>query len=505
MPAAAATPRVPARLHIGWLAAGVAAGFALSAAWWLSRPEALAPAADPASILPVLPALQSPAGADSVPAAAPATVTGTATAAATAIPTATAGLGAGADRGAAAQLASAAAAALKPLGAVVEVVIRRDDTLDGIFRRLQLSIEDLAAVRNLPGIRQSLDFMRPGDVVTLSHLNGELLLLQRRVSDTATLSVARVAERGFAAKIIPNALEIRSAALHGRISSSLFRTVNDLGAGDQVALQLAEVFRYDIDFAQDLQPGDSFTIVLEKVWRDGHFLRDGEILAAEFVNNGRSYHALRYRLPDGRHEYYTPDGRALRKAFLLAPLQFSRVSSGFGLRWHPVLNRMRAHRGIDYAAPVGTPIRAAGDGRIGFRGVQGGYGNVVVLDHPGSIETVYGHLSRFAQGLFVGKRVKQGDAIGLVGMTGLATGPHLHYEYRVNGEHRNPSSIKTQPAEPISPALRADFDASARVLLAALDAATHTAEAAAPHTAGIAAPGTAEAGTSGAAEVAAAH
>ena len=185
-----------------------------------------------------------------------------------------------------------------------------------------------------------------------------------------------------------------------------------------------------------------------------------------------------------RDRYYTPDGKALRKAFLLAPLQFSRISSGFGLRWHPVLNRMRAHRGIDYAAPVGTPIRAAGDGRIEFRGVQGGYGNVVVLRHAGGIETVYGHMSRFAQGLFVGKRLKQGDALGFVGMTGLATGPHLHYEYRVDGVHRNPNSIKMLPAEPISPALRPDFDATARVLLAQLDAATHTAEVAAPRAAG---------------------
>ncbi len=476
---AAAGPAAPtARLHLGWLLAGVWAGLAVSALFWLARPDGLEPV-NPAALAPAPPASAS------------ANDVGAADTAATAAADAAAPHAAGS--GAAAQLATAAAAALRPLGAVVDVVIRRDDTLDGIFRRLQLSIEDLATVRNLPGIRQSLDFMRPGDVVTLSHLNGELLSLQRRVSDTATLSVERVAERGFAARIIPNALEVRRAPLHARISSSLFKTVNDLGASDQVALQLAEVFRYDIDFAQDLQPGDSFTIVLEKVWRDGRFLRDGDILAAQFVNNGRSYHALRYTLPDGRHEYYTPDGKALRKAFLLAPLQFSRISSGFGLRWHPVLDRMRAHRGIDYAAPVGTPIRAAGDGRVAFRGVQGGYGNLVVLRHTGGIETVYGHMSRFAPGLFVGKRVRQGDAIGFVGMTGLATGPHLHYEYRVNGVHRNPNSIRTLPAEPISASLRPDFEASARVLLAELDAATHTAQlgppgaADAPRSAAIAA------------------
>jgi murein DD-endopeptidase MepM/ murein hydrolase activator NlpD len=376
-------------------------------------------------------------------------------------------------------LATVATEALKPLASAVDVVVRRNDTLDAIFRRLQLSIEDLAAIRNLPGIRQSLDFLKPGDVIKLASLNGELTSFQRRVSDTATLNVTRATNGGFKANVIENPVEMHITPLHGRITSSLFKTVNDLGASDQVALQLAEVFRYDIDFAQELQPGDTFTIVLEKVWRDGAFLRDGEILAAEFVNAGRTYRALRYTLPDGTREYYTPDGKSLRKAFLLAPLQFSRISSGFGLRWHPILNHMRAHRGIDYAAPSGTPIRAAGDGRVAFRGVQGGYGNVVMLAHAGGVETVYGHMSHFAPGLSVGKRVKQGELIGFVGMTGLATGPHLHYEYRVGGVHRNPASIKTLPAVPIPATLRADFDAKAQVLLASLDAATQHAEVAA--------------------------
>jgi murein DD-endopeptidase MepM/ murein hydrolase activator NlpD len=381
--------------------------------------------------------------------------------------------------GAAGEFVAAASAAIQPLESAVEVMVRRNDTLDSIFRRLQLSIQDLAAVRSLPGIRQSLDFMKPGDVVKLTSLNGELTSLTRRISDTDTLTVRRDPGGEFAANIVKNSLELRVAPLHGQITSSLFKTVNDLGASDQVALQLAEVFRYDIDFAQELQPGDSFTMVLEKVWRDGQFLRDGEIVAAEFVNNGHVYRAVRYILPDGRREYYTPQGKSIRKAFLLAPVQFSRISSGFGMRWHPVLDRMRAHRGIDYAAPVGTPVRAAGAGRVAFRGTQGGYGNVVMVSHPGGVETVYGHLSHFAPSLFVGKRVQQGELVGYVGMTGLATGPHLHYEYRVGGVHRNPASIKTLPAEPIAPALRADFDAKTAALLASLDAAARSAELAA--------------------------
>ncbi len=437
--------------HWGLLVVGTVAGLGLAGLVSLAtRP------ADPVTLMPLAP----PGG---LPAASVDTPAGT-TALAPAAFTGTTG-----------ELAAAAAAAQKPLDSVVEVVVRRDDTLDAIFRRLSLSVQDLAAVRSLAGVRQSLDLLKPGDVIKLSHLNGALTALERRVSETATLNVQRDAAGEFAARFVENALEVRTAPLHGRITSSLFKTVNDLGASDLVALELAEVFRYDIDFAQELQPGDSFTIVLEQVWRDGQFLRDGEILAAEFLNNGRSYRAVRYALPDGRHEYYTPDGKSLRKAFLRAPLQFSRISSGFGLRWHPVLERMRAHQGIDYAAPVGTPVQAAGDGRVRFRGVQGGYGNAVMLAHAGGIETVYGHLSRFAPGLYVGKRVKQGDIVGYVGMTGLATGPHLHYEYRVGGVHRNPASIKTLPAEPITATLRADFDAKARVLLAALDAAAHTA------------------------------
>ncbi|MBS0376537.1 MAG: peptidoglycan DD-metalloendopeptidase family protein [Proteobacteria bacterium] len=368
-------------------------------------------------------------------------------------------------------LAAAVTAAVRPLEKAADVIVRRNDTLDSIFRRLELSIEDLATIRSLPGVRQSLDFLKPGDVVKLTSLDGELTSLTRRISETDTLTVRRAADGDFAADIVKNALELRSAPLSGRISSSLFKTVNDLGASDLVALQLAEVFRYDIDFAQELQPGDSFTMVLEKVYRDGAYLRDGEILAAEFVNNGRIYRAVRYTLPDGRREYYTPEGKSLRKAFLLAPVQFSRISSGFGLRFHPVLNRMRAHKGIDYAAPSGTPVRAAGAGRIAFRGTQGGYGNVVMVTHPGGVETVYGHLSHFAPSLFVGKKVQQGELVGYVGMTGLATGPHLHYEYRVGGVHRNPASIKTLPAEPISAALRPDFEQKSRALLAGLDAA----------------------------------
>lgn len=353
----------------------------------------------------------------------------------------------------------------------VAVTVRPNDTLDGIFRRLKLPMDDLAGLRALPGIRQSLDYLHPGDVIKLNLLNGSLASLERRMNDRQTLSVARQPDGDLAAKIVENALDIRPMPMHAEITSSLFRTVNESGGSDAVAAQLAEIFRYDIDFAQELQAGDTFTLVVEKVYRDGHYLHDGDILAAEFVNNGKTYRALRFTTADGHSDYYTPEGKSLKKAFLLAPVEFSRISSGFGLRWHPILNRMGTHKGIDYAAPSGTPVRAAGDGTVEFRGVQRGYGNVVILGHSGGVQTLYGHMSRFGAGMAVGRHVQQGELIGYVGMTGLATGPHLHYEYRVHGEHRNPAGIKTIPTEPLSGAAKAAFAARAKVLLAELDGA----------------------------------
>lgn len=370
---------------------------------------------------------------------------------------------------ASAQLANAAGQALKPLGSAVQVIVGRNDTLDGIFRRVKLSVTDLAEVRDLPGIRASLDRLRPGDVITLRHVNGELLSLSRRVSETEMLSIGRTDPNAdFRAEVVETPLEVRQGALRGRIQSSLFEAVDAAGASDALAVQLAELFRYDVDFAQELQRGDEFTLIAERLYRDGKFLRYGDIIAAEFTNAGRTYRAVRYQAPGGTTEYYTPEGRSLRKAFLRSPLPFSRISSGFGMRWHPVLNRMRAHKGIDYAAPTGTPVRAAGNGRVSFRGVKGGYGNVVILRHGNGVETVYGHLSRFAQGLFVGKVVKQGDIIGKVGMTGTATGPHLHYEYRVNGTHQNPAKLKTVDSPPIPARQKADFLARTAPLLAEL-------------------------------------
>jgi murein DD-endopeptidase MepM/ murein hydrolase activator NlpD len=351
----------------------------------------------------------------------------------------------------------------------VAITVGRNDTLDRIFRDLQLHVADLAALRSLPIVRKNLDIVRPGDVIQLTHLDGELKSLTRRIDETATLSVTR-AEQGFAANIVENPLETEKQRLAGTVESSLYVAVNEAGGTDRLAVSLADVFKYDIDFVNSVRPGDRFVVTHEQQWQDGEFVRDGEILAAEFINSGRSYRAVRYVMPDGRADYYTPDGRPVRKAFLRYPVDYGRISSGYNLRrMHPILHHVRAHRGIDFAAPIGTPIKAAGTGRVVSRGVKGGYGNVVVLAHSNGVTTLYAHMSRFARGLAVGDRVAQGEVIGYVGRTGLATAPHVHYEYRVNGVHKNPAKVTIAKADPIPANLMEDFLAKTAPLLADLE------------------------------------
>jgi murein DD-endopeptidase MepM/ murein hydrolase activator NlpD len=219
-----------------------------------------------------------------------------------------------------------------------------------------------------------------------------------------------------------------------------------------------------------VRQGDTFVVTYPEYYRDGVYVKDGPIEAAAFVNQGREFKAVRYTDPEGSAHYYTPDGKSLHKAFLRAPVEFTRVSSRFNTaRYHPILNLIRAHKGVDYAAPEGTPVRAAGDGRVRFAGRKGGYGNVVEIEHSASIVTVYGHLSRFAKLTHVGAHVTQGVVIAYVGMTGLATGPHLHYEYRVNGVFKNPQTIALPGANPIEARWREDFLARTAPLLAGIE------------------------------------
>jgi murein DD-endopeptidase MepM/ murein hydrolase activator NlpD len=388
------------------------------------------------------------------------------------------------------------------VASIIEVVVARNDTLDAIFRRMSLNKADLAAIRNLPGIRQSLDFLKPGDAIKLTHSDGDIKELVRKVSETQTLDVVRQ-ESGFEAKMIDNPVEIRVRTAAATIDSSLFQAAGAADISDTVALKLANVFAWDIDFVLDIREGDRFTAVYEQVYQDGKYLRDGEVLAAEFVNNGKVYRAVRFVSDSGNAGYYTPGGLAMRKAFLRAPVEFTRVSSAFNPhRQHPILNLIRGHMGTDYAAPTGTPVHAAGDGRVSFAGRRGGYGNAIVLMHGGNVSTLYGHMSRFARNMRVGTHVQQGDVIGFVGMTGLATGPHLHYEYLSNGVHRNPQTVQLPGAEPLHAEALQRFRDLAAPLIASLSP-QQPAAVARTAAAGTAATGTTAAGTAATASAAA--
>ena len=273
----------------------------------------------------------------------------------------------------------------------------------------------------------------------------------------------------------PIELEKHVQMKSGVIDSSLFASTDSAGVPDNVTTQIVDIFSSDIDFHRDLRKGDRFTVVYESLHNDGELARAGRILAVEFVNQGTSYKAVYFQADDGNSGYYAPDGKNLRKAFLRSPLEFSRVSSGFSsARFHPVLQTWRAHKGVDYAAPTGTIVKATANGIVAFAGWQSGYGNIVILQHQGQYTTAYGHLSAFSKGLRKGQRVSQSDVIGYVGATGMATGPHLHYEFRVSGVQRDPLRVAMPVAIPILAQNMTIFHENTRPLTARLDMLRNT-------------------------------
>jgi len=256
----------------------------------------------------------------------------------------------------------------------------------------------------------------------------------------------------------------------GEIRSSLFGAADVSDIPDSVVIQLADLFGGDIDFNRDLRKGDRFSVVYEMMYHRGQPVRAGRVLATEFVNKGKALRAVLFSVSDdGKGGYYAPDGQSLRKAFLRSPLEFSRISSGFGMRRHPIHRSWRAHRGVDYAAPIGTRVRAVGDGTVNFAGRKGGYGKVVIVRHRGKTTTLYAHLNNFARGIHRGARVTQGETIAAVGKTGWATGPHVHYEFRVAGQARNPLTITLPAAVPVPEAQMPAFRTHAAALVGPLD------------------------------------
>ncbi|MDH3806321.1 MAG: peptidoglycan DD-metalloendopeptidase family protein, partial [Gammaproteobacteria bacterium] len=320
--------------------------------------------------------------------------------------------------------------ALEPEYETLTLTIRSGDTLDQLFRQHKLSIGHLATIARLDEAGKQFRRIKPGDVFEITHDDGQLVSMYSSLNLTSALKVDRQ-ESGFTAEIIDRPIEVRKRLAYGVIDSSLFESAADAGLSDKLIMNIAGIFAWDVDFVLDIRTGDDYYVQWEEIWQDGAFVTDGEIIAAEFNNNGSTHRAIRFVDDTGRTDYFTPDGHSVRKAFIRAPVNFTRISSNFNpKRRHPILNSIRAHRGVDYAAPRGTPIMAAGDGKVIFRGVKNGYGNAVILQHGGNITTLYAHMSKYAAKARIGQRVRQGQTIGYVGATGLATANHLHYEYR---------------------------------------------------------------------------
>jgi murein DD-endopeptidase MepM/ murein hydrolase activator NlpD len=348
--------------------------------------------------------------------------------------------------------------------------IQRGDTVAGLLSRLDVNSEDIQSFLSEAKHAQALHQLKPGKTLQAQTTDGgELLSLRYHYGGNTMLQVEKQ-DGHFKTSEQALALERQTVMSSGQIRSSLFAATDAANMPDAIAVQMADIFSTDIDFHRDLQRGDKFTVVYEAFYHKGELVKTGHILAAEFVNSGKAYRTVYFQDHEGHGGYYTPDGKNLRKAFLRSPLEFTRISSGFtSARYHPVLKEWRAHKGVDYAAPSGTRVKATADGSVAFVGKQNGYGNIIVLQHQGKFETVYGHLSGFAGGLRKGQRISQGDVIGYVGMTGLATGPHLHYEFKVAGVQRNPLSIEVPTAFPIAANQKGEFNRALQPLLARLE------------------------------------
>ncbi len=362
------------------------------------------------------------------------------------------------------------------------IKVKTGDTLASIFQKAGLNASITYEVVSLNEQTKQLSRIKPGQNISLLiDESGKLTGLKYLPDVTHTLLIKRQQDNSLKSELQHHPLEPIPAYKSGTITSSLFEAAAENGISENIIMELAAIFGWDIDFALDIRKGDKFSVVYNELYKDGVKIRNGSILAAEFINQGKRYQAVYYTDPKGESGYFSPDGKSMRKAFLRSPVKFSHISSRFTRkRFHPVLSRWRSHKGVDYAAARGTPIRASGDGKISFRGVKGGYGNTIMIKHGAKYTTVYAHMSRFARGMKNGKRIKQGQVIGYVGSTGLATGPHLHYEFRVNGVHRNPLTVKLPAAEPINKAYRPHFKKQTKTYLSMLNIMSHESIAQAP-------------------------
>lgn len=354
-------------------------------------------------------------------------------------------------------------------------IVRRDDTAQSLLQRL--GVRDAAALSHLrdDGMARLLFSGRAGKTVSVETDDQHRLLrlTARWLPDDERSFNRLVVERnasGWHSQVETGQLLASSRLASGVIRSSLFAATDAANLPDSVAVQLAELFSNDIDFRRDLREGDRFSVVYESLEADGEPMRAGRVLSAQFVNAGKSFDLVWFEAPGQKGEYFGFDGQSTRKSYLGSPLAFTRVSSGYGMRFHPISGQQKPHLGVDYAAPTGTPVRTIGDGLVTFAGQQRGYGNVIEITHKNQQSTLYAHLSRID--VRKGQQVSQGDEIGAVGSTGTSTGPHLHFEFRDKGVHQDPLQIARQSENvPISPAVRAQFEAVAQAQRQQLDAA----------------------------------
>jgi len=347
--------------------------------------------------------------------------------------------------------------------------VRAGDKVARIFNRVALPKRDLAAVLASGPLSKELQQIHPNrEIKFVMTPEKRLLKLSYAPDPLQTLEFKRDGEAFRAEQISRNAV-VTASYHHATINQSVFAANQSIGLNDEVTIRLAQIFQWDIDFVLDLRKGDEFSLVLEEKYVDGQFVGYGRILASEFVNQGARYRAVSYTDEDGNSDYYSDSGESMRKAFLRAPLEFSRISSNFNpKRFHPVQKRIMPHRGIDYAAPTGTPVLASGDGRVIKAARTEPNGNFIVIQHGGDIQTKYLHLSRFGKGIATGARIRQGQVIGFVGATGWATAPHLHYEFLVDGVHQNPRTVPLPKADPIPEQERRKFESQSASLLALL-------------------------------------
>ncbi|MEH6812328.1 MAG: peptidoglycan DD-metalloendopeptidase family protein [Motiliproteus sp.] len=367
--------------------------------------------------------------------------------------------------------------AIKPPAPVenwLRIKVRSGDNLTTLFKKAGLGANEMYPLLNALKPRKPLNRLMPGEHLEFLIIDGSLTKIRHEESALLSTLITKT-ESGYGVEKLQRTPDVRHAYKQGTIEQSLFLAGQNAELSQTKIMELAGIFGWDVDFALDIRKGDSFRLIYEELLLDGEIIKNGNIVAAEFTNQDKSFQAIRYTDSKGDSNYFTPDGKSMRKAFLRTPVDFARISSRFNPnRKHPIFKTKRPHRGVDYAAPTGTPIKSSGDGKVIFAGRKGGYGKAVIVQHGQSYTTLYAHMNRIKPGMKRGKRVKQGQTIGYVGSTGYATGPHLHYEFRVNGVHRNPLTVPLPHAAPLPKKERVNFALLAQEMVAQLETLSQT-------------------------------